>query len=692
MAQEHDYAELGLPSFKIQKKQTKNSGTIYIVHMRNYKYRHGAQEICQATKIAGQIAHGQEFGPIEFRPEVLANYPQLKEITVYRKPGSQFVYTKNTQAPSAEAEQDELEHEPEGDATELLIQVGKEEKLFEVLSAALNPRRATAMMQLVAICLQGALEEPVGDGEAQLLKRLNEAGFDDATLVRFLDMLNKEAQSELYFQLTKLLVQSNVEQDQAPGFNTFVLSDEASKTWREPWFRLCDEYSFHRSCVVDERDSGAIHSDQELFNYLAHKRTLDLGVTGYPLPATTQPHAMFVTVDRTTGIPCYLHQMLINGFYPDLPVKINYALMDTNPGSVEFNYLHTLAGGALFAYYEEDSELLTKQQIKEQAGFQIYDCDAIGVSAPEAARHLTALSCGFARSKLQKPLGTICHLATSLEFTKQALAYAQEQGLMTKLKGLAHDITIMSWTWPESFCHKFTQDLAHVAFEGAEADEDGTKPATWYLHGFIDQARIGKTRTALIYGLRDIMDAHTLDQYQFLPLELRALDQKYHFYQDQTITMQAIEQAARDLNTTVLATTHQDLSPEQLWSYYQQRLGLNQLYNGLVHCGLLRLDGELTSDGRYERLPAKMTLALLVMVLYQMLLKRVNKALSVTPPSELALEATHYLHNVPEMLQLLNGKLPRDRLHKKAYQPKYYGAQLLLRNLIFEFLDLEVKA
>ena len=86
-----------------------------------------------------------------------------------------------------------------------------------------------------------------------------------------------------------------------------------------------------------------------------------------------------------------------------------------------------------------------------------------------------------------------------------------------------------------------------------------------------------------------------------------------------------------------------------------------------------------------------MTLALLVMVLYQMLRKRVNQALSATPPSELNLETVHYLHNVPEMLQLLNGKLPRERLLKKAYQPKYYGVQLLLRNSIFEYLDLELK-
>ena len=608
---------------------------MYLVLMRNYTYRHGTQEICQATKVAGQIAHGQEFGPIEFRSEVLENYQQLKAITVYRKPDLKFVYTTNTEASAAHSaevatshnavaanphntaaanqqsakapttknagtanskqaqaegsEQTELQHEPEGDATELLLQIGKEEKLLEILSSSLNPRYALAILLLTSICLQCALEEPVGAGEAQLLKRIKEAEFKDQTLLHCLDQLDDKAQSELCFHLTQLLVQSNVEQGLPPGFNTFIVSDEASKTWREPWYRLCDEFSFHRNCVVDERDSGAIHSAQELIDYLANKRTLDLDVTGYPLPPTTQPHAMFITVDRSTGIPCYCHQMLINGFYPDLPTKVNYALMDANPGSVEFNYLHTLAGGALFAYYEEDNQLLTKQQIKEQAGYQIYDCDAIGVSAPEAARHLTALSCGFARSKLKKPMGTICHLATSLDFTQQALAYAQEQGLMTRLKGLAHDITIMSWTWPESFCHKFTQELAHVAFDGAEADEDGTQPATWYLHGFIDQARIGKTRTALIYGLRDIMDAHTLDQYQFLPPELRALDQKYHFYQDQTVNMEAIEQAARDLNTTVLATTHQDLSPEQLWRYFQQRFVLNQIYNGLVHCGLLRL-------------------------------------------------------------------------------------------------------
>lgn len=704
MKKAYNYAELGLPSFRIQKNHTKRRGTEYLVLMSNYTYLKDDQEICQASKIVGQVAHGQEFGPIEFRPEVLENYPQLKDITVYRQPGRMFVYTKNTpkadeaQQPVAanqaqavhHEEPDEPQHLPEGDATELLLQIAQAEKLHQVLSYALKPRPAYVILRLASICLQCALEEPVGDGEAQLLKRLNEAGLDDESLVNFITRLDKNVRNELCYGLMQLLVQNNVEQGLAPSFNTFVLSDVASKIWREPWFRLHDEFSFHRNCVVDEHDSGSFHSEDELVDYIVHQRTFNLDITGYPPPPTTEPHAMFVAVDRQTGIPCYFHKILINGFYPDLPVHVNFALGDTNPGSVKFNYLHTLAGGALFGYFEEDKKLLTKKQIKEQAGFQIFDSDSIGISANEAARQLTELSCGFARSKQPKPTGTICRLATPLEFTQKALSYAKEQVLLTKFKVLPHDVTIMSWTWPESYCQKFTQELAQIAFAGASADDDGTKPATWYLHGFIDQARIGKTRTALITGLRDIINAHSLDQYQFLPQELRELDQKYHFYQDQALNMPAIEQAATDLNTIVLATTHKDLSSEQVWHYYQQRFALNQLYNGLVHCGLWRWDGEITKDGRHANLSAKMTLALLVMVLYQMLQQRINKALS-GDCSELPMEALHYLRNVPEMLQLLNGKLPSKRLQKPAYQPKLYGAELLLRNSIFDFLGLKVQ-
>ena len=63
--------------------------------MSNYTYLRDGQEICQASKIVGQVAHGQEYGPIEFRPKVLEHYPQLKGITVYRQPGRMYVYTKN---------------------------------------------------------------------------------------------------------------------------------------------------------------------------------------------------------------------------------------------------------------------------------------------------------------------------------------------------------------------------------------------------------------------------------------------------------------------------------------------------------------------------------------------------------------------------------------------------------------------
>lgn len=104
MKKAHNYAELGLPSFRIQKNHTKRRGTEYLVLMSNYTYRQGDKEICQTSKIVGQVAHGQEFGPIEFRPEVLENYPQLKDITVYRQPGRMFVYTKNT-AKADEAQQ-----------------------------------------------------------------------------------------------------------------------------------------------------------------------------------------------------------------------------------------------------------------------------------------------------------------------------------------------------------------------------------------------------------------------------------------------------------------------------------------------------------------------------------------------------------------------------------------------------------
>ena len=386
MKKAYNYAELGLPSFRIQKNHTKRRGTEYLVLMSNYTYLRDGQEICQASKIVGQVAHGQEFGPIEFRPEVLENYPQLKDITVYRQPGRMFVYTKNTpkadeaqqpvaasQAQTTRSEEpDKPQHLPEGDATELLLQIAQAEKLHQILSYSLKPRPAYVILQLASICLQCALEEPVGDGEAHLLKRLNEAGLDDESLVNFITRLDKNVRNELCYGLMQLLVQNNVEQGLAPSFNTFVLSDVASKIWREPWFRLHDEFSFHRNCVVDEHDSGSFHSEDELVDYIVHQRTFNLDITGYPPPPTTEPHAMFVAVDRQTGIPCYFHQILINGFYPDLPVHVNFALGDTNPGSVKFNYLHTLAGGALFGYFEEDKKLLTKKQIKEQAGFQTH--------------------------------------------------------------------------------------------------------------------------------------------------------------------------------------------------------------------------------------------------------------------------------------------------------------------------------
>ena len=181
MTTEHDYAELGLPTFRIQKKHSKSTGsTVYLVLMCNYSYRQGGKEICQAYKIAGQIAHGQEYGPIEFRPEILANYPQLKDITVYRQPGRMFVYTKNaadagdapqpaavSQAQTAQHEEpEEPQHLPEGDATELLLQIAQEEKLHQILSYSLKPRPAYVILRLASICLQCALEEPVGDGKA----------------------------------------------------------------------------------------------------------------------------------------------------------------------------------------------------------------------------------------------------------------------------------------------------------------------------------------------------------------------------------------------------------------------------------------------------------------------------------------------------------------------------------------------
>ncbi|HIV54251.1 MAG TPA: hypothetical protein H9898_00445 [Candidatus Anaerobiospirillum stercoravium] len=88
---EHPVAPLGLPGLNAQRNK-RNDGSI------RYAIRYRSEKTGKFVTI-GHIEGGQEVGPIVFKEDFIARFPQLKKVTVLRKDDRSYVYCDNDHAP-----------------------------------------------------------------------------------------------------------------------------------------------------------------------------------------------------------------------------------------------------------------------------------------------------------------------------------------------------------------------------------------------------------------------------------------------------------------------------------------------------------------------------------------------------------------------------------------------------------------
>ena len=88
---EHPVAPLGLPGLNAQRNK-RNDGSI------RYAIRYRSEKTGKFVTI-GHIEGGQEVGPIVFKDDFIARFPQLKKVTVLRKDDRSYVYCDNDHAP-----------------------------------------------------------------------------------------------------------------------------------------------------------------------------------------------------------------------------------------------------------------------------------------------------------------------------------------------------------------------------------------------------------------------------------------------------------------------------------------------------------------------------------------------------------------------------------------------------------------
>ena len=88
---EHPVAPLGLPGLNAQRNK-RNDGSI------RYAIRYRSEKTGKFVTI-GHIEGGQEVGPIVFKEDFIARFPQLKKVTVLRKDDRSYVYCDHDHAP-----------------------------------------------------------------------------------------------------------------------------------------------------------------------------------------------------------------------------------------------------------------------------------------------------------------------------------------------------------------------------------------------------------------------------------------------------------------------------------------------------------------------------------------------------------------------------------------------------------------
>ena len=199
---EHPLSELSLPAIVLQKRTLKKTNRTYYAVCFKSKVEQDGQIRTVTSRPLGEVENDQQIGRIVFNDEALQQYPQLKEVTVYRKGHNDYVFVKhNEDAELAIKPYQDITklppstllkcgHYPEGDASDLLNQLAQSIGLEQIVVSAVDQKLGSVkrhkcahqLIQLASICLQCALEDHPNDGEAQLRARLAAAQLDDKTI------------------------------------------------------------------------------------------------------------------------------------------------------------------------------------------------------------------------------------------------------------------------------------------------------------------------------------------------------------------------------------------------------------------------------------------------------------------------------------------------------------------------------
>ena len=747
---EHPLSELSLPAIVLQKRTLKKANRTYYAVCFKSKVEQDGQIRTVTSRPLGEVENDQQIGRIVFNDEALQQYPQLKEVTVYRKGHNDYVFVKHNEDAELTIKPDQditklppstllkCGHYPEGDASDLLNQLAQSIGLEQIVVSAVDQKLGSVkrhkcahqLIQLASICLQCALEEHPNDGEAQLRARLAAAQLDDKTIEDLLYQFYVDGNYPISRNISKLLLKERTDRG-APPFNVncMALSDQAARSWQEPWFKLGSELSSYN---VVKRSDGlysriSMMDPDELLNMAQEDGCMRQESPSKKMRPMELPTILYLALERESGLPCFFTSFNYD-YHPAWPVGMNMELMTETPATVRSNYLQMVGTTVDYSYFTLDNKLLTSEQLSSQQNIRIMDWDCLGLDEDDAQRQLTEIILQNAHGGNDNMLTCICHLAPELKMAQAACFHSQNESTPAP-KPLASNPLVLHNALPLDFCQKLTNTYA--GSDDLAPDSNCKRIPPLRLHLFVDRARQSKLQARLTELMPDLLAAYESDQRDSLPPQLQELAESYQLItkvepqsaasapqatpatkatkatkgknkskaqsklQPQTQPSAASEQApaaeqaehsgptyqinwenislcAYEQARFVLATTHSQLSPEQIWAYFQEHVELKQLFNDMIGCGLYRISRVLCMGGQHYCPEVKLIVATLAITLYQLLKKRTQKALQGGYGIKPNVAQQHYLKDVRLLLNFLNGRMSSDTLRVAIYHPRIY--------------------
>lgn len=750
---EHPLSELSLPALVLQRRELKKTKRTYYAVSFKSKVEQDGQIRSVTSRPVGEVENDQRTGRIVFNDEALQQYPQLKDVTVYRKGNSDYVFVKHDEDVELTIKPDqdsthlppssllECGHYPEGDASDLLYQLAQSIDLEQIVVSAVDQKLgslkrhkcAHQLIQIASICLQCALEEHPNDGEAQLRARLAAAQLDDKTIEDLLYQFYVDGNHPISHNISKYLLKERKERGEQPfNVNFMALSDQAARSWQEPWFKLGSKLSSYN--VVKRSDSLYTRlstlDPAELSKMAQEGVCMSQEAPSKKMRPMDLPTILYLALDRASGLPCFFTSFNYD-YHPNWPSGMNMELMTESPATVRSNYLQMVGTTVDYGYFTLDNKLLTSEQLSNQQNIRVMDWDFLGIDEADANRQLAEIIQQNAPGGTGKMLTCICHLAPELNLAQATLFYIQNERV-PDLKPLESNPLLLHNAVPLDLCQKLTDTYLGGAALAPESNFTRIPPLR--LHLYIDRAHQSKLQARLTELMPDLLAAYESDQRESLPQQLQELAASYqlitkvepksatpapkatkgkgkakskvqnqpsaasaaapaseqaeHSSHNYQINWENIPRCACEQARFVLATTNSELNPEQIWAYFQEHVELKQLFNDMVGCGLYRIGRVLSLGGQHYCLDIKLIVATLAITLYQLLKKRTQKALQGGYGIKPTAAQQHYLKDVRLLLNFLNGRMSPATLKAAIYHPHNYTYVRQLSYDLFQTMGL----